>query len=498
MPSRRDFLTLSAMGTSSAMLSSFASEASAAPREKGGAQMQGKPGMKPNIIFILADDMGYGDIGAFNFGASETPAIDQLMKEGTVLTQHYAGSAVCTPSRACLMTGRYPQRTGAVDVMPHFGIGDLALRERTMADCLGAAGYATGIVGKWHLGWNDPAYRPHARGFQEAAALEKTAHWNWVMDRNGVRQEHDGTYLADLLTDEAIGFIQRHRKEPFFLYLTHFAPHVPLEAPEEDIRPFREAGMNEQIAILYGMIRRMDRGIGRVLEEINRLGMKDNTVVVFTSDNGPQFGTSWTERQDLTRFNCGFNGHKDMVYEGGIRVPAIIRWPDGLPAGGMLHDMTHFSDWLPTLMDIAGRPIPDGVSLDGQSMWPVLQGDTTRITPRRFWQYSRYWPTAFHNAAVRDGDWKLVRPCLDDVTGPILGVLPPKGIAPATHGYNPDSRYIPQLPDPLPPQLFNLRADPQELRNLATVEPGLLRRMGADLDRWFESVMADLNSIKRA
>lgn len=495
---RREFLTLSTMGLGSAILPVVGADSGNSPTPKGEPTTSGKPGKKPNIVFILADDMGYGDIGAFNFGASETPAIDRLMREGTVLTQHYGGSAVCTPSRACLMTGRYPQRTGAIDTLAYRGLGNLALRERTMAEELASAGYATGLVGKWHLGWESPAYRPHARGFQEAAALEKTDHWKWVMDYNGVRKEHDGTYLADLLTDEAVGFIQRHKSEPFFLYLAHFAPHEPLEAPEEDIRPFLEAGLNEPLATLYGMIRRMDRGIGRVLEELDRLGLKDNTIVVFASDNGPTFGTSWTDRHAVTRYNCGFNGHKDLVYEGGIRVPAIIRWPAGIAGGRMIHDMTHFSDWLPTFMDIVGTSPSADMALDGQSMWPLLQGDSKIIAPRRFWQYSRYWPTAFHNAAVREGDWKLVRPCLDDVTGPVLGVLEPRGIAKPTYDWDTKSRYIPRLPAPLAPQLFNLRIDPQELHDLSSSEPERMQRMGNQLDAWFESVMSDFNSITKA
>jgi arylsulfatase A len=463
-----------------------------APRSSESPQVVGRieKGRKPNIVFIVADDMGYGDFSAFNFGASQTPAIDRLMREGTVLTQHYAGSAVCTPSRACLMTGRYPQRTGAVDTLDVSGLNNLGLEEATIADLLGAGGYVTGIVGKWHLGWADPRHRPHARGFQEAIALEKCGHWDWVLDYNGVRKEADGRYEADVLSEEAVHFMRRHRQEPFFLYLTFFEPHDPLEAPEEDIRPFLEAGISENVSKIYGMIRRMDHGIDRVLNELKRLGLEDDTLVVVTSDNGPQPGPSWTDRSSTTRYNCGFNGHKDLVYEGGIRIPAIVRWPAGFPRLGMINDMTHFSDWFPTLLDLAGVGVPSGLRLDGQSMVTLLRGEPYVVAPRRFWQFSRYFPTPLHNAAVREGDWKLVRPCLDDVTGPLLGVLAPHhGIAQPTCDWNGVGRYRPRLPEPLTPQLFNLLEDPQELNDLSAQHPHRMERMGRELDNWFESVI---------
>jgi arylsulfatase A len=453
---------------------------------------------RPNILFILADDMGVGDVGAFSFGASKTPAIDSLLHDGTALMQHYAGSAVCTPSRACLMTGRYPQRTGAIDTQHE--LNELSLRERTVAQVLRDGGYATGIVGKWHLGWDDPQYRPQARGFQEATALEKTDHWNWVIDRNGKREESDGRYLSDVLSDEAVGFVQRHQSEPFFLYLAYFTPHAPFTAPEEDIQPFRDAGLSETLSAVYGMIHRMDRGIGRVLDELKRLGLDRNTLVVFTSDNGPQFATSWTNRTGAARYNLGFRGHKDLVYEGGIRVPCAVRWPAGLPPLGRVYTETHFSDWFPTLLAAAGVPIPNGLKLDGQNMLPLLRGTSGYEKPPRFWQFSRYWPNGTHNAAVRDGDWKLVRPIDqtdDGVTGPVLGVLPPAGLAAPTCDRLPGERYIPRLPVPLPSQLFNLREDPQEQHDVSAQYPERVQRMETMMNQWFESVMQDLNQTER-
>lgn len=445
---------------------------------------------RPNIIFILADDMGVGDVGAFNFGASRTPAIDGLMHEGTVLLQHYAGSAVCSPSRACLLTGRYPQRTGAIDVQ--HGYDQLNLNERTIAEVLRAGGYTTGIVGKWHLGWDDPRYRPQSRGFDDAIALEKTDHWHWILDRNGHREESDGRYLADVLSDEAVKFLQRHQKEPFFLYLTYFTPHAPYTAPEEEIQPFRAAGLSETVSTVYGMIHRMDKGIGRVLAELQRLGLEKNTMVVFSSDNGPQFATDWVDRTSATRYNLGFRGHKDLVYEGGIRVPCAVRWPAGLSALGNVYVETHFCDWFPTLCDVAGISVPDGLKIDGQSMLSLFKGKSDYQEPPRFWQFSRYCPERTHNVAVRDGNWKLVRPVDltgDGVSGPVLGVLKPRGMIEPPSGWHVGDPYIPELPAPLPPQLFNLKEDPQEQHDLSKQYPERVERMSAELDRWFQSVM---------
>jgi arylsulfatase A len=448
---------------------------------------------KPNIVLILADDMGCGDIGAFNFGTSQTPVLDSLLEDGAWLTQHYAGSAVCAPSRAALLTGRYPQRTGTIDTQVDYGLRDMAARERTIADLLRQNGYATGHIGKWHLGWRNPGCRPLNRGFDEAISLETTHHWDWVINRNGKREESDGRYLADVLNDEAVGFIHRHQNEPFFLYLAHFAPHTPLLAPEQDIEPFRRQGLSEELSTLYGMIRCMDRGIGRVLDELDRVGLRENTLVIFSSDNGPQFATSWTDRYRIERYNFGFRGHKDLVCEGGIRVPAIIRWPAGLKVHGAIHDVTHFCDWLPTLLAAAGMALPkDNLPLDGRSLLPLLRGEQAELPERRFWQFSRYYPTAYHNAAVRDGDWKLVRPVMGDgVDGPVLGILKPRGIVEPPHQFIEDTPYIPQLPPGLPAQLFNLRTDPQELHDLAAQYPDRVERMEQMLDDWFYAVMTD-------
>ncbi len=289
---------------------------------------------KPNIIFILADDMGYGDMSLFNGGLSQTPVLDELAQSGLCLTQHYAASPVCNPSRASLLTGRYPHRTGSIDTLDHLGGERLSLRERTLADMLQRAGYATGLVGKWHNGTIGDEYHPTKRGFDEFFGFR--GGWQFYFDsrieRNGQALGPTGRYLTDLLTDEAIDFVTRHQKAPFFLHLAYNCPHFPIEAPQADVAPFAATGrFNKGLSTLYGMIRNMDRNIGRLLDALNRLGLRDNTVVFFTSDNGPDFGGESPE-YSCHRFNCDYNGSKEHVYEGGIRLPMIARWPDGLPA----------------------------------------------------------------------------------------------------------------------------------------------------------------------
>jgi arylsulfatase A-like enzyme len=455
--------------------------------------------MKPNIILILADDMGYGDIGAFGNDAVDTPRLDALASESICLTQHYSGSPVCAPSRAALMTGRYPHRTGAIDTLEGRGLDRLAPREVTLADALRCSGYATGLVGKWHLGALDPKYHPNARGFDEAVCFRGgwSDYWQWRLDYNGAHHKADGRYLTDVFTDEAVSFIERHRKGPFFLHLTYNAPHFPLQVPDEDADPFRKTGkFTEGVSLIYGMNRRMDRGVGQVLDALDRHGLAQNTIMLFTSDNGPQFGG----QGDMcsTRFNCDFNGCKGLTYEGGIRVPAILRWPAGLKGGTKCPEMIHFTDWLPTLVAASGAGMPDGPPIDGESVLGVLRGEPRAGYGPRFWQWNRYTPVATCNAAMRDGAWKLIRPVIREAmrVAPEDGAMDrrlkyePEGITDICRDPEPE-RTIPNAP---PPLLFNVEDDPLEKRDLAADHPDIVARMQRDLDKWFDEVESDRRS----
>lgn len=447
----------------------------------------------PNMILILADDMGFGDFSAFNGGLSSTPALDGLIPESVCLTQQYTASPVCNPSRACLLTGRYPHRTGSVDTLEWRGLERLALDETTLADVFQAAGYATGLVGKWHLGAFDPRYHPNRRGFAEAVCFRGGMHdyYNWRLEYNDRVARSDGRYLTDVWTEEAVDFIERHRGEPFFLHLTYNAPHTPLEAPPEEVAPFKASGrFNHGVSMIYAMIHRMDSGIARILETLRRLGLEEDTIVLFSSDNGPQFGGEGPHC--TTRFNCQFNGAKGSVYEGGIRVPAIIRWPSGLPAGQSMGEMVHFSDWFPTLLTAAGLKVPAGLYLDGVNVLPLLRGEPGQACTRRFWQWNRYTPLVTCNAAVRDGEWKLVRPAIREAMQvPDLHWLWVSMYGPEhfiDNGIISEPDPPREVPAPPPPELYHLSEDPLEQHNLADQYPVVARRLLGDLESWFEEV----------
>ncbi|MFC1452125.1 arylsulfatase [Verrucomicrobiota bacterium] len=455
---------------------------------------------RPNILFILADDMGYGDFSAFNGGLSSTPTLDALMGESVCLSQQYTASPVCNPSRAALLTGRYPHRTGSIDTLEWRGLERLALRETTLADVLKGHGYATGLVGKWHLGAFDPRYHPNRRGFDEAVCFRGGMHdyYRWRLEFNDTVRKADGRYLTDVWTEEAVRFIERHHGEPFFLHVTYNAPHTPLQVPEEESKPFEETGrFNRGVSTLYGMIHRMDSGVARILEALKAHGIENNTIVLFTSDNGPQFGGEGESA--LNRFNCHLNGAKGTVYEGGIRVPMVLRWPGHLAAGAKIDRMVHFCDWFPTVLSAAGLESPADLRLDGVDVWPVLQGEDGKVETKRFWQWNRYTPLPTCNAAMRDGDWKLIRPIIQEAmavpdihwlktsmyeaeyfveNGVILDPDPPRTV-----------------PDPPPAELYNVAQDPLEQRNLAEEHPDTARRMLRELETWFEEVDAERRTI---
>jgi arylsulfatase A len=451
---------------------------------------------QPNIVMIVADDMGFGDLSCYNDGRSSTPTLDQLVTEGTSLTQHYSASPVCAPARASLLTGRYPHRTGAIDTLEGRGLDRIALDERTIADLLRAGGYATGLVGKWHNGALDDRYHPNQRGFDEFAGFSGgwSDYWMWQLDRNGTKVGADGRYLTEVLTDEAVAFVGRHAHEPFFLHLAYSAPHFPLQAPDEDVARFAESGrFTTAVANIYGMLRSMDRGIGRVLDELSALGVADDTLVLFTSDNGPQF--TGTGDNDSTRFNCGYRGAKLLVYEGGIRLPAIVRWPAGIAGHREVDALVHFTDWLPTLLAVAGIEPPPDLRLDGVDVLPLLRGEAGEVPDTRFWQWNRYEPVPQCNAAMRDGGWKLVRPAITEA----MEVAQEDLAMDVQLKYSPDlhseivSTPLPErdVPPPPPAQLFDLAADPGEERDLASAEPARVARMEAALASWFEEVDAD-------
>ncbi len=458
----------------------------------------------PNIVFILADDMGYGDFGRFNNRISATPTLDQLTDESLCFTQQYTASPVCNPSRAALLTGRYPHRTGSIDTLEWHGLERLALREVTLADVLQHAGYTTGHVGKWHLGAFDPRYAPTERGFDETVCFRGGMHdyYDWRIEYNNQPQHGDGRYLTDVWSQEAVNFIDRHANHgPFYLSLNYNAPHTPLQAPEVLVKPYLDAGFNKGVAHIYAMIEQMDNGIAQVLGALDRHGIRENTIVVFTSDNGPQF--SGEGEWALNRFNCNFNGCKGTTYEGGIRVPLLLRYPAmGLGGGTTFDRMTHFTDWFTTLIAMAGveaQSLLGDRTIDGVNLLPTLQGEGNTICDRRFWQWNRYTPLIECNAGMRDGEWKLVRPQIREA----MDVPDIKWLDVSMYNYeyfleHPIFTEDPprNVPAPPPAELYNLKDDPGEKVNLAEQHPDIAARMLNDLETWFEEVDAERRTIQ--
>lgn len=471
---------------------------------------------KPNFVLVMADDMGYGDFGVFSEGRVRTPFLDSLIGESVCFSQNYTGSPVCSPSRAAMLTGRYPIRTGAVTPQEVLGYDRLALRETTLGDVFKFNGYSTGLIGKWHNGALDDRYHPNARGFDEFAGFRGgwADYWRYTLDRNGSMEPSDGTYMTDLLTSEAVSFIDRHKSDPFFLCVMYNAPHTPLHAPQDVVRRYIDAGFSVDVAIVYAMIEVMDGGVEQISEALKRNGLMDNTVLMFTCDNGPAFGVRWDHvppggTGDTTRFNCGLNGAKGSVLEGGVRVPMIMRWNDGLDSGVDNHHLVHFTDWLPTFMDMAGVDAPAGVlKMDGSSVLAQLRGEYPVESPRKFWQFCGYSPIGITNAAMRDGDWKLVRPAIDlayatdgdaeladrYVLMDIAYKYEPEKV-PSIFDWDEPQRVIPdEIPEP---ELFNIADDPLESHNLAGDHPGRVARMLGELDSWFEDVESDRRTIPR-
>lgn len=446
----------------------------------------------PNIIYILADDMGYGDFGIFSNGIASTPNLDRLVSEGCALSQCYSASPVCAPARAALLTGRYPQRTGAVDTYEAIGGDRMSRKETTLAEIYQQNGYQTGLIGKWHLGLIGDAYHPCSRGFDTFIGFRGgwSDYYDYQLDRNRRPEPSNGVYMTHRITDESLRFIREHRENPFFLHVAYNAPHFPFQCPEEYVKPFLEnQSLSPTLATLYGMIACMDEGIGKILDLLKELGLEKNTIVVFSSDNGPQlYG-------DTNRYNCYLHGQKGEVYEGGIRVPAVIRWPGHLSPDSRCHSFFHGCDWFPTLLAACGIPVPETLRLDGQNRLTQLMQNEPFPAEDYFWQYNRFTPISKCNAAVRCGKWKLLWPSIEEAHQ-----VPPYVIeldeAIKKADTLPDKPYpfddsYRVIPDPHPPKLFNLEDDPLEQNDLSQRFPELVRKLTAAFEQWFQDAMQD-------
>ncbi len=398
------------------------------------------PPAPPNIVFILADDLGYGDLGAYGQETIQTPTLDRMAAEGMRFTQFYAGSTVCAPSRSVLMTGKHLGRNdirGNREIRP-MGQTPLPAENVTVAELLQDAGYATGLVGKWGLGSVGSEGHPNRQGFAYFFGYlgQRHAHnyYPEFLFRNEDRvplegnvipepKREDGsgqaseqvTYSHDVIADEALSFIDRHHEEPFFLYLSLTIPHANNEAGQEgmevpDLGAYAAEDWPAPQKGLAAMITRMDRDIGRLLERLAEHGIDDNTLVVFTSDNGPH--AEGGNDPDYFDSNGPLRGKKRDLYEGGIRVPMIAWWPGRVQAGSVSDHIGYFGDVMATAADLAGVPAPD--SLDSISFAPTLLGENSQ--PEHELLYWEFYEQGSRQA-VRSGPWKAVRQPMFD--GPI-------------------------------------------------------------------------------
>jgi arylsulfatase A-like enzyme len=360
---------------------------------------------RPNIILIMADDLGYGDLSGFGSKTIQTPHIDSVAKQGVKLTDFHSNGAVCSPTRAALMTGRYQQRsgvTGVITAKDHREKG-LSLEEVTFAEVLSKAGYATGMFGKWHLGY-DAAFNPTKQGFSEFKGfVSGNIDYHNHIDQAGFRDwwqkvelKDEPGYLTDLVTGHALDFIERHKEQPYCLYLAHGAPHYPLQGRKTpgfrtEGKPRVNVPVDDPKGIYKEMIEVMDEGVGRILAKLKEQGSLDNTLVIFCSDNGPAGSGSAGP----------LRGKKGQVWEGGHRVPGCVMWPAKIPGGRSVDETILCMDFFPTFLAAAGVLDADVPSLDGVNLLPSLIGDAAMPDRTLFWDTNQSW-------AARRGNWKVV------------------------------------------------------------------------------------------
>lgn len=358
----------------------------------------------PNVVIIFADDLGYGDIGSFGATGYGTPNLDRMAAEGVRLTDFYAAQAVCSASRAALLTGAYPNRIGITGALDHRARHGLNPAETTIASMLKQRQYATAIVGKWHLG-HLPQFLPRRYGFDEYYGLPYSNDmWPFHPERPGrypplpliegertIETNPDQSRLTTDYTARAVRFIERHRDEPFFLYLAHSMPHVPLFVSD------KFEGTTER-GLFGDVIAEIDWSVGQVLATLERLGLDSRTLVVFTSDNGP-----WAEYGNHAGSAGPLRGSKGTAFEGGVRVPFVARWPGRIPAGAESAAPAMTIDLLPTIARLAGVEPPPRDRIDGRDIWPLLDRTPGAESPHDALLF--YWGRELH--AVRSGRWKL-------------------------------------------------------------------------------------------
>lgn len=398
----------------------------------------------PNVLFILTDDQGYGDLRIHGNDSIDTPVIDSLARSGARLDQFYV-SPVCAPTRASLLTGRYHLRTGTFWVTR--GAENMREEELTLPEVFQANGYATGAFGKWHNGAHYP-HNPQGQGFDEFFGF-CSGHWsnyfNTTLIANDTFEKTEG-YITDVLTDKAIDFIGRNKNQPFFCYLPYNVPHSPFQLPDQYFDKYKARGLSDKNASVYGMVENLDDNLRRLFGKLDQWGLTENTIVVFITDNGP----------NGRRYNGGMRGIKGWVYEGGVRVPCFISWPGHIPQGIQLNDLTDHIDMLPTLVGLTGVAKPAGLPLDGLDLSPFFREERPPFPERTLYSHQNQGASyRKYPGAVRNEQYHLV------------------------------------VYDEAEPQLFDMQQDPAEQNDLADSLPEISARMFQQYHAWWEEVTRD-------
>jgi len=439
---------------------------------------------KPNIVFILADDLGYMDIGANNPKTFyETPNLNRLAAQGMRFTDGYAACPVCSPTRASILTGKYPARLQLTDyigghrtgkLLPAEYLDHLPLEEVTLAEALKQAGYTTGIFGKWHLGTGQ--YLPEAQGFDVnvggSGAGSPSSYFSPYRNPK-LPDGPNGEYLNERLTEEALNFIDSNRKQPFLLYLAHYAVHIPLQAKKEVIEKYeakaaalppsngpkvlpegdQQARQVQDHPVYAAMVQSLDESVGRILKKLDELGLASNTIVIFFSDNG---GLSTTEGMPTS--NVPLRAGKGWLYEGGIREPMLVKWPGTTRPGSVCSTPVISTDFYPTILAMAGLAARPAQHCDGVSLVPLIKRGKAPARKAVFWHYPHYGNQGGRpGCAVRSGDWKLIR-------------------------FFEDNRS----------ELYNLKNDLSEKHDLCPQMPEKVQELNALLDQFLKETRATL------
>jgi len=445
-----------------------------------------QPASRPNVILIITDDQGYGDLGFTGNPHVKTPVLDKFASESIRFNEFYV-SPVCAPTRSSLMTGRYSLRTGVRDT--YNGGAIMAPSEITIAEMLKSAGYNTGIFGKWHLGDNYPS-RPNDQGFDESVIhlsggmgqvgdfttwfQGDSSYYNPVLWHNGKMEKYKG-YCTDIFAEQAIQFIEKNSQSPFFCYLSFNAPHTPLQVPdkyvqqykntdpakgfENDKRPFSKMSEKdkEDARKVYAMVSCIDDNLGKLFSKLEELKIAENTVVIFMTDNGPQ----------QTRYVAGMRGLKGTVYRGGVRVPFYLKYPAKFAGNKNIETTSAHIDILPTLAEICNTQIPDDRIIDGKSLTPLLNGNQVGWAERSlFFYWTRRYPELYNNISLQKGNYRLV----------------------GQTGYNAEITDF---------ELFDIKKDPFEQKNLVSEKTEVAKQLKTELDKLYAELIYSENMINQ-